>query len=75
MHRFHISFLIALLLTSSPRIHAARHHPPPLAGPSSPRSVHVQQLFHPRASAPAAGDFQSDKRRVPTGSNPLHNKR
>ncbi|CAN0897048.1 hypothetical protein LINGRAHAP2_LOCUS18887 [Linum grandiflorum] len=44
---------------------------------SSP-STAVQQWFHPhRGSLGVRGgvEFRSEKRRVPTGPNPLHNKR
>lgn len=75
MNRFHLcSLLVALLLLFTPRrIYAIR---PSFTVPSTP----AQQAFRPRAvHAPFASQtrdfFGSEKRRVPTGSNPLHNKR
>ncbi|KAJ0113341.1 hypothetical protein Patl1_01963 [Pistacia atlantica] len=74
MNRFHLySFFAALLLLLifTPKIHAI---PRSFSSPSA----RVQQAFHP-SNAPFSSsqtrDFQSQKRRVPTGSNPLHNKR
>lgn len=73
MNRFHLYSLFAallLLLVFSPT------HAIPRA--SSSPSARTQRVFHP-SNAPLsrsqARDFQSQKRKVPTGSNPLHNKR
>ena len=71
MKRFHLSLLVALLLLFTPRFYAARSSFP---SPSTAR----QQTFRPKTNAPfasQAGEFESEKRKVPTGSNPLHNKR
>lgn len=75
MNRFHLnSFftaLLLLLLVFSSTIHAI---PRSFSRPSA----RTQQAFHPSKapfSSSQARDFQSQKRRVPTGSNPLHNKR
>ncbi|KAE8075638.1 hypothetical protein FH972_014334 [Carpinus fangiana] len=75
MNRFHLcSLLVALLLLFTPRrIYAIR------ASFTVP-STAAEQAFRPRpVHAPFAsqtrGFFESEKRRVPTGSNPLHNKR
>ncbi|KAL3615275.1 hypothetical protein CASFOL_040936 [Castilleja foliolosa] len=38
------------------------------------KNANFRQLFHPR-NDPTPKVFESKKRRVPTGSNPLHNKR
>lgn len=46
---------------------------------SSPSSTVSRQVFRPSGSSSFPGsqarDLESEKRRVPTGSNPLHNKR
>ncbi|KAI4305778.1 hypothetical protein L6164_029123 [Bauhinia variegata] len=64
------SFLLLLLLLSfsALRIEAIRGK---FSSPSN-------QVFHPWHKPPIsspAGEIYSQKRRVPTGSNPLHNKR
>lgn len=69
-----LSTLLVLLLLASPRVGAIR-----TTTFSSPSSAH-RQVFRPRDStSPFAGseakDLESEKRKVPTGSNPLHNKR
>ncbi|KAM0955819.1 hypothetical protein ACFX13_024769 [Malus domestica] len=76
MNRFQICLLFALLiLFFAPRTHAIRTSFP------SPSSARSQQVFRPSVtSAPSTRDhearnFESEKRKVPTGSNPLHNKR
>ncbi|KAB2613571.1 hypothetical protein D8674_035887 [Pyrus ussuriensis x Pyrus communis] len=75
MNRFQIFLLFALLIPLfAPRTHAIRRSFP------SPSSARSQQVFRPSmTSAPytkdQARDFVSEERRVPTGSNPLHNKR
>ncbi|KAK9284842.1 hypothetical protein L1049_024022 [Liquidambar formosana] len=72
MNRFHLFLFLAFLLFTTPRIEAIR--PRSFSSPSARN----QQVFHPWESAPIgekAGEFESEKRRVPTGSNPLHNKR
>ncbi|KAK7300376.1 hypothetical protein RJT34_11220 [Clitoria ternatea] len=70
MKHFHL-FLFFALLFLTPRIHAIRAK---FSGPST--SSH--QDFHPWGNSPISSrdrEFKSEKRRVPTGSNPLHNKR
>ncbi|KAE9614929.1 hypothetical protein Lalb_Chr04g0249881 [Lupinus albus] len=64
-------FLIILFLT--PKIHAIKTK---FSGPSTSR----QQVFHPWAnispiSSRGSRKFKSEKRKVPSGPNPLHNKR
>nr|GMC55549.1 Clavata3/esr-related 20, putative [Ipomoea batatas]GMC70604.1 Clavata3/esr-related 20, putative [Ipomoea batatas]GME14436.1 Clavata3/esr-related 20, putative [Ipomoea batatas] len=77
-HHFHFctSFLIALLLFTSPSITIQAVLPPPVDS-SAPSERSSQQAFQPLpAGAPAASrDFEPEKRKIPTGSNPLHNKR
>ncbi|KAI4308358.1 hypothetical protein L6164_031441 [Bauhinia variegata] len=70
---FNFSFLVLfLLLFSAPRTYASRSK---FSSPSS--SSH--QVFHPWNESPIssspAREISSQKRRVPSGSNPLHNKR
>ncbi|KAJ1410281.1 Clavata3/ESR [Sesbania bispinosa] len=72
MKQFHLFLLLSILLFLTPTSHAIRSK---FSGPSSSSS---QQLFHPWANSPISSrgrEFESQKRRVPTGSNPLHNKR
>ncbi|KAJ7960352.1 putative Clavata3/esr-related 20 [Quillaja saponaria] len=73
MNHFHFHLLVTLLLLFTPRnMHAIRTR---LSSPSTTS----QPVFRPRpVSAPfsySGKDLYSEKRRVPTGSNPLHNKR
>ncbi|KAM3301497.1 hypothetical protein P3S67_015999 [Capsicum chacoense] len=77
---FHFFFFFFLLfITNSPIIplHAMRHPPPvQFSGPYATFTTEKQLNLQPQASAPIiARDFESDKRRVPTGPNPLHNKK
>ncbi|KAK8588567.1 hypothetical protein V6N13_087477 [Hibiscus sabdariffa] len=69
MNRFQLYSLVVILLLLTPRIQAIRR----VSDKGS-----SQQIFHPGPSgSPStgqAGQFE-EKRRVPTGSNPLHNKR
>ncbi|KAJ4730083.1 putative Clavata3/esr-related 20 [Melia azedarach] len=74
-----LSFLLLLLLlVSTPRIEAARWRS--FSSPSG-RTHQQLQVFNssnsadPFTSSHGAREFESQKRRVPTGSNPLHNKR
>ncbi|KAG5053176.1 hypothetical protein AAZX31_02G254000 [Glycine max] len=71
MKHFHLFFLLTLLFLT-PRIQAIRIK---YSGPSTLS----QQDFHPWANSPISSsrerEYMSEKRRVPTGSNPLHNKR
>ncbi|KAG6661203.1 hypothetical protein CIPAW_03G157300 [Carya illinoinensis] len=74
-NRFHLCTLLVafLILLSTPRFYAIRVS---VSGPSS--TATGQQPFRPKYNAPVADRaraFESEKRRVPTGSNPLHNKR
>ncbi|KAK7306611.1 hypothetical protein VNO77_44562 [Canavalia gladiata] len=73
MKQFHLILLLSILLFLTPRSHAIR-----TKFSSGPSSTSSQQAFHPWANSPIrsrGGEFESQKRRVPTGSNPLHNKR
>ncbi|KAL5794143.1 hypothetical protein ACOSP7_002737 [Xanthoceras sorbifolium] len=90
MNRFQLCCLLivaaaaSLLLFYTPRIHAARSSFP---SPSTRNHRHLQHqqeqqqeaAFHPSVTAPSFSsttrEFESQKRRIPTGSNPLHNKR
>ncbi|OIS96466.1 hypothetical protein A4A49_05015 [Nicotiana attenuata] len=65
-------FIFFFLLVNSSRSLQAIRHPAQVSGTPAARKV---QVFLPLASAPAAQDFESSKRRTPTGSNPLHNKK
>ncbi|KAK2649138.1 hypothetical protein Ddye_016627 [Dipteronia dyeriana] len=81
---------VTLLLVFTPRIHAARTSFPSPATRNHHHLQHQQKqqqqsTFQPSATTvPISSlssttnttrEFQSQKRRVPTGSNPLHNKR
>ncbi|KAE9606230.1 hypothetical protein Lalb_Chr10g0105701 [Lupinus albus] len=64
-------FLFLTLIFLTPRIRAMKIK---FSGPSTSN----QHVFHPWANSPISSrgrQFMSEKRRVPTGSNPLHNKR
>ncbi|CAJ1971154.1 unnamed protein product [Sphenostylis stenocarpa] len=66
-----LPLLLITLLFLAPRVHSIRTK---FSGPST--SSH--QDFHPWGNPPISSrdrEFMSEKRRVPTGSNPLHNKR
>ncbi|KAF5758836.1 hypothetical protein HanXRQr2_Chr16g0734011 [Helianthus annuus] len=69
MTRFHIILsLTFLLFTATSTTLTLRTPPPPVAA--------TRQLFRPsRTVPPMSNELESDKRRVPTGPNPLHNKR
>ncbi|CAN4094246.1 unnamed protein product [Withania somnifera] len=71
MNIFHVIFFF-LLITTSSRIQAIRQLPGQVSGTPAARKSYV---FQPLVSAPVAQDFESSKRRTPTGSNPLHNKK
>ncbi|OMO53855.1 hypothetical protein CCACVL1_28287 [Corchorus capsularis] len=82
-HQFQLCFLVIILLLFTPaRIQAIRIRNLESVATSakSPRNPTetTSQVFHPGSSkAPftgQAGQFE-EKRRVPTGSNPLHNRR
>ncbi|BFG26081.1 hypothetical protein CerSpe_123550 [Prunus speciosa] len=73
MNRFQLCLLFTLLLFFAPTNNRAIQTSFP-----SPASARSQQVFRPSVSAPStrqARVFDSEKRKVPTGSNPLHNKR
>ncbi|XWS47408.1 hypothetical protein CRYUN_Cryun14cG0149600 [Craigia yunnanensis] len=78
MNRFLLCSLVVILLLFTPRIQAIRRNvlasDPSVKGTRQPG----QQVFHPGSSSSnftgQARQFE-EKRRVPTGSNPLHNKR
>ncbi|CAL0317586.1 unnamed protein product [Lupinus luteus] len=72
MNMKHFNFFLFLtLIFLTPRIHAMKNK---FSGPSTSN----QHVFHVWANSPISSrgrQFKSQKRRVPTGSNPLHNKR
>ncbi|KAM7492368.1 hypothetical protein LguiA_035289 [Lonicera macranthoides] len=72
MNRFHhlLLFIFSLLLFTPPAAHAVQREYFSVQSTGNRKA-----LIHPSAKAPIARDFASEKRRVPTGSNPLHNKR
>ncbi|GMP66757.1 hypothetical protein CsSME_00026978 [Camellia sinensis var. sinensis] len=68
MNPFHLILLfVASLLFFSPTSLSLRTAFP---APSAEK-----QVFRPLFSSPVVRGFESEKRKVPTGSNPLHNKR
>ncbi|GMP53912.1 hypothetical protein CsSME_00019229 [Camellia sinensis var. sinensis] len=69
MNHFHICLLVASLLLFSPTAQAVQ--PTDI----SSLSAGNQTVFHASSSTPVDRGFESEKRKVPTGSNPLHNKR
>ncbi|KAJ0522783.1 hypothetical protein HanIR_Chr10g0486391 [Helianthus annuus] len=73
MIRFHIILSLVFLLVATTTTSTSRL----TAVPPAAFSGQMEQLFVPSTTlSPAATDqLQSEKRRVPTGSNPLHNKR
>ncbi|GMI66252.1 hypothetical protein HRI_000294500 [Hibiscus trionum] len=80
MNRFQLCSLVVILLLLTPSIQAIRRNMLVYSHPSDKgtRQAPGQQAFHPGPSgSPFTGrDGQfEEKRRVPTGSNPLHNKR
>ncbi|KAJ4831729.1 hypothetical protein Tsubulata_042525 [Turnera subulata] len=76
MNHFRICCLIfffLVLFSSTPRSQAIRR-----SSFSAPSTTTSQQVFRSTSgfhSAAKFKEFQSQKRKVPTGSNPLHNKR
>nr|KYP34994.1 hypothetical protein KK1_043995 [Cajanus cajan] len=73
MKQLHLLLLLSILLFLTTRSHAIRTK---FSSPSSASSQ--QQALHPWVNSPISSrgrDFESQKRRVPTGSNPLHNKK
>ncbi|CAL0307516.1 unnamed protein product [Lupinus luteus] len=74
MNMKHFNFLLLFLtiLLLAPNIDAIKTK---FSGPSTSR----QQVFHPWANSPISSsrgrEFKSEKRQVPSGPNPLHNKR
>ncbi|KAI3789475.1 hypothetical protein L2E82_02272 [Cichorium intybus] len=74
MIRFHITLSFLFLLFATTTTSRFNALPPAVAFPGPLHST--EQLFIPSiAMPPASSDLNSEKRRVPTGSNPLHNKR
>ncbi|KAF9688273.1 hypothetical protein SADUNF_Sadunf02G0180500 [Salix dunnii] len=74
MKLFRLSLIVALLifLSSTPRSsHAIRGS---FSAPSTSQQV-FRSLSSPSALGERAEELESQKRRVPTGPNPLHNKR
>ncbi|KAJ4835334.1 hypothetical protein Tsubulata_044462 [Turnera subulata] len=78
MNHFRICCLIfffLVLFSSTPRSQAIRR-----SSFSAPSTTTSQQVFRSTSgsgfhSAAKSKEFESQKRKVPTGSNPLHNKR
>ncbi|KAG5551710.1 hypothetical protein RHGRI_009954 [Rhododendron griersonianum] len=69
MNRFHLCLLMIIsLLLFSLTASAIRSD-------ISRSSAEKKQAFHPPFSSPASSEFESEMRKVPTGPNPLHNKR
>ncbi|EOX93295.1 Clavata3/esr-related 20, putative [Theobroma cacao] len=75
--QFQLCSLVVIILLFTPRIQAIRRNL--ASGTSAESPTHPgQQVFHPGSSAaPFTGQSRQfeEKRRVPTGSNPLHNRR
>ncbi|AES99902.1 hypothetical protein MtrunA17_Chr5g0439531 [Medicago truncatula] len=72
MKHFHF-FLLLSLLFLTPRVYAIRIK---FSSPSSTSSHHAFHIpFFNSPSRSKGKEFKSQKRKVPTGSNPLHNKR
>ncbi|AES71628.1 hypothetical protein MtrunA17_Chr3g0119251 [Medicago truncatula] len=70
MKQFHLFLLFTILLFLTPTSYTTRTK---FSGPST-----QQQAFHRWANSPISSrgkEFESQKRRVPTGANPLHNKK
>ncbi|XP_018487630.2 CLAVATA3/ESR (CLE)-related protein 20 [Raphanus sativus] len=68
-----IGFLFLLvILSKASRIHVERRRFSPEPLPSQERGFLPSQRTQPVAGA---GEFLPEKRKVKTGSNPLHNKR
>ncbi|XVE72429.1 hypothetical protein DITRI_Ditri11bG0038800 [Diplodiscus trichospermus] len=79
MNRFQLCSLVVILFLFTPRIQTIRRDLL-VSGTSAKgtRQPGGQQVFHPGSgSSPFTGQARQfeEKRRVPTGSNPLHNKR
>ncbi|XVF21013.1 hypothetical protein REPUB_Repub12eG0053900 [Reevesia pubescens] len=81
MNRFQLySLLVIILLLFTPSSTQAIRRNNLVSDPSAKGRTRQpgQQVFHPGSSSSPftgqAGQFE-EKRRVPTGSNPLHNKR
>ncbi|CAL5190319.1 unnamed protein product [Lathyrus oleraceus] len=75
MNHFHF-FLILSLLFLTPRVHHAIRvkFSSPSTSTSSHHAFHIP-FFNSSPIRSKGRDFKSQKRKVPTGSNPLHNKR
>ncbi|KAL4375784.1 hypothetical protein GQ457_02G005570 [Hibiscus cannabinus] len=74
MNRFQLWPLVVLLiLVSSPRIQAIRRNVVEFDASGKGTRQADRQVFRPRFTGQAPGQFE-EKRRVPTGSNPLHNR-
>ncbi|CAK8538503.1 unnamed protein product [Lathyrus sativus] len=73
MNHFHF-FLILSLLFLTPRVHHAIRIKLSSPSTSSHHAFHIP-FFNSSPIRSKGRDFKSQKRRVPTGSNPLHNKR
>ncbi|XVF81592.1 hypothetical protein PTKIN_Ptkin15bG0167500 [Pterospermum kingtungense] len=79
MNRSQLCFLLVILLLFTPRTQAIRSNNVVASNPSAKgtrKPDQQQQVFHPGSSGSNfTGQYFEEKRRVPTGSNPLHNKR
>nr|DAD23462.1 TPA_asm: hypothetical protein HUJ06_024925 [Nelumbo nucifera] len=77
MNRFHLYLLVTFLILSiSPSIHVLRTSFTNLhTGNGKQQKVFDYSSVKPPASSHQARDMESEKRKVPTGSNPLHNRR
>ncbi|KAK8674249.1 hypothetical protein V6N13_112543 [Hibiscus sabdariffa] len=75
MNRFQLwPLVILLILISSPRIQAIfRRNVVEFDASGKGTRQADRQVFRPRFTGQAPGQFE-EKRRVPTGSNPLHNR-
>nr|DAD20391.1 TPA_asm: hypothetical protein HUJ06_021854 [Nelumbo nucifera] len=76
MNRFHLCLLLSFLLLSiSPRIQALRASFTSLSTGKQQQQVFDTSITAPDAFGQTTRDMESEKRKVPTGSNPLHNRR
>ncbi|CAL5203440.1 unnamed protein product [Lathyrus oleraceus] len=73
MKQFHFFLLLTILLFLTPTCYTIRTK---FSGPST--STQQRVFHHQCVNSPIScrgREFESQKRRVPTGSNPLHNKK
>ncbi|KAG2327728.1 hypothetical protein Bca4012_036742 [Brassica carinata] len=67
---FVLLFTLFSVFSKSPRIHAARR-----SFSSGPSRRDIGFFSSHAARVLGSGEFKPEKRKIPTGSNPLHNKR